>query len=136
MNTSLAVRGLAVLALFAAIGMLLLLPEVQPRLKKYVSPFDGDLLHPLLRRPQPAVTTLAEVITDTNYTLLYNGTWMVQLYQGSHCYFSTKFEPVWNKIVKDGRIQNDTVRFAQIDVHYNTVAATVLEVKSLPSLKL
>ncbi|KAH9270009.1 hypothetical protein BASA83_007837 [Batrachochytrium salamandrivorans] len=84
----------------------------------------------------PKPVPLPEVLTDHNYTMLYNGSWIIQLYQSRRCLFSSELQSLWPNIINTGLQQDEGYRFANIDVWDNVVAATVLEVKALPTIKL
>ncbi|EGF79543.1 hypothetical protein BATDEDRAFT_35444 [Batrachochytrium dendrobatidis JAM81] len=77
-----------------------------------------------------------EIITDQNYTMLYNGSWVVQLYQKRRCSFSARLQLMWPYIIHTGLEHDHQLRFANVEIGQNPVAATVLEIKSLPTLKL
>ncbi|KAI8924513.1 hypothetical protein BC831DRAFT_465376 [Entophlyctis helioformis] len=78
----------------------------------------------------------SEVLGDANFTLLYNGTWVLQAYQGVGCPFSDKLQTIWPAIVQEGHVANDTIRFASLDAQQHRAATTVLEVKVFPTIKL
>nr|KAJ3421254.1 hypothetical protein HK105_004087 [Polyrhizophydium stewartii] len=70
-------------------------------------------------------------VTDANFTVLYKDT-----HQPALCPVSERLLKTWPAIVEKAAASNRTLRFASIDAWANTATLAVLEVRSLPAIKL
>ncbi|KAI9204302.1 uncharacterized protein BJ171DRAFT_506904 [Polychytrium aggregatum] len=98
-------------------------------------------------QPQVLTNNSVHVITDSNYTELRNGDWLVLAY-APWCAFSQAILSHWHlhedqpesglgaSALRNLTLTNETLRFARVNAQENTRTAALLEIRQYPSIKL
>ncbi|KAJ3122029.1 thioredoxin- transmembrane protein 4 [Nowakowskiella sp. JEL0407] len=86
--------------------------------------------------PNPILSASPDLfLSESNYSVIENGTWLVQIY-APWCPFSQKLQQLWPEVVSNLSVYNSSYMFAKVNGPLNPKIASILEIRSYPSIKL